>query len=256
MKRTHAAALVALLAVAPTAALAQDAPARAFGASPRALAAAQAELGLSAGQVQQLEAIAARLQAQNAPLLEQLRERGFGARAAAQGQRMQRMTPEQREQMRERMQRTTPEQREQMRERMQQMTPEQRAQMRERMQRTTPEQREQMRERMQQMTPEQREQMRERMQRRGGQGTARGEMRVPEAVRPVLQQLQANNRAALQEAQAVLTPEQRERAGELMRQRVRERRGGDAAGWQRGARGERRDGAAGHRFRGAGGVRR
>jgi Ca2+-binding EF-hand superfamily protein len=49
-------------------------------------------------------------------------------------QRMENMTPEQREQMRERMENMTPEQREQMRERMQQMTPEQRRQMMQRRQ--------------------------------------------------------------------------------------------------------------------------
>jgi Spy/CpxP family protein refolding chaperone len=110
---------------------------------------------------------------------------------------------------------------------MQNMTPEQRDSMRARMQRgqqnMTPEQRQQMRERMQNMTPEQRAAMRSQMQDRQagarGERGARGARQVPAELRPVMEQIRANQQAAMQEAQSVLTPEQRTRFRELAQQR-------------------------------------
>jgi Spy/CpxP family protein refolding chaperone len=166
------------------------------------------ELQLTPQQVTQLEAIATRLQAQNRPLMEQMRAAGVGhQRAAARGQQM---TPEQRQQMRERMERMTPEQRQ----RMHQMTPEQRGQMRERAG--------QMRERMHQMTPEQRAEMRARHQGERPQGAGHGS-RVPAELQPVAAQLRQNHTAAMQAAREVLTPQQRERAQQLMRERAGQR---------------------------------
>jgi Spy/CpxP family protein refolding chaperone len=238
MKKTHVAALVAALVAAPAVVVAQDAPRpggraeagqfRGVGPSARALAAARAELGLSGEQVQQLESIAARLQTQNRPLLEQLRALGPARGAEARAGRPA-PTPEQREQMRQRMQ-----------QRREALTPEQREQMRE-----------QMRQRRDALTPEQREQMREQMQRRGvAHGEARPGFgrRLPESAQPLVQQMRANSQAAWQEAIAVLTPEQRERARELMQQRRGEAR-------ERLQRGERRDAAGWQRFRGPGARR-
>jgi Spy/CpxP family protein refolding chaperone len=67
--------------------------------------------------------------------------------------------------------------------------------------------------------------------RRGEQ--ARGARRLPEELRPVAQQLRQNNRAAMQEARAVLTDEQTTRLRELAQQRRAEARA------NRGARGPR-----------------
>jgi Spy/CpxP family protein refolding chaperone len=97
--------------------------------------------------------------------------------------------------------------------------PEQREQMRQRMQNMTPEQREQMRQRMQNMTPEQREQMRAQHGAvRGWQGP-RGAGQLPEELRPVMEQIRSNWAAARQEAEQVLTTEQRTRLRELAPQR-------------------------------------
>jgi hypothetical protein len=95
----------------------------------------------------------------------------------------------------------------------------QREQMRQRMGGMTPEQREQMRQRMGGMTPEQREQMRQRM---GGaqRGMTFGPRAAPAELQPVLRQIRENSRAALEEARAVLTPEQQEQVRSLARQRV------------------------------------
>jgi hypothetical protein len=244
MKKVHYAALAVALAAVPAVAQAQQAQEqhrehaeawmqqRGPGMSASALAGLRAELNLSDAQVAELEGIAARLQAQNEPLLAQLREHAQ-ERVGEVRQRREAMTAEQREQMQQRREAMTAEQREQMREQMQQrreaMTAEQREQMREQMQQRreamTAEQREQMRERMQQrreaMTAEQREQMRERMGRAGtaaGTGTAVGR-RVPEELRPVMQQLRENHQSALQQAAAVLTPEQQAQARALMAER-------------------------------------
>jgi hypothetical protein len=234
MKRFFGLALFAAVAAAPVA-LAAQTPAQERG--PRATAAPaqralalRAELGLSAEQVSRLEAIQQRLQAQNAPLIAQLRASGVPSERPA-------MTPEQREARRKQVQEhgraRTPEQRQQMRERMQAMTPEQRQQMHEGMQAMTPEQRQQMHERMQAMTPEQREAHRREMQARRGDPQARpaqpgmrAEQRVPEELRPVMQQMRENTRAAAEEARAVLTSEQHERLRELAHQRRGE-------GWMR-----------------------
>jgi hypothetical protein len=80
-------------------------------------------------------------------------------------------------------------------------------------------QREQMRQRMGGMTPEQREQMRQRM---GGaqRGMTFGPRAAPAELQPVLRQIRENSRAALEEARAVLTPEQQEQVRSLARQRV------------------------------------
>jgi Spy/CpxP family protein refolding chaperone len=67
---------------------------------------------------------------------------------------------------------------------------------------------------MQKMTPEQHEAMRSQMQERRV-----GARNVPEALRPVMEQVRANQRAAMQEAYAVLTPEQQARMRELTQQR-------------------------------------
>lgn len=85
----------------------------------------------------------------------------------------------------------------------------------------TPEQRERMRERMQNLTPEQREQMRQRMEQRRAEGARPGPMgrQIPEELRPVVEQLRQNNRAAAEQVRSVLTPEQRTRLQELMQQR-------------------------------------
>jgi Spy/CpxP family protein refolding chaperone len=84
--------------------------------------------------------------------------------------------------------------------------------MRARMENMTPEQREQMRARMENMTPEQREQMRARMQQRM-------QREVPAEMQPVLQQVRANSRVAMEEARAVLTAEQQARLSQLVAQR-------------------------------------
>jgi golgin subfamily B member 1 len=198
-------------------------------------------LGLNADQVRQLQQLQVQIDSRNQPLLAQIQEVRPAARPGARDEMRRRaaeMTPEQREQMRARMQeqrsqmqQATPEQREQMRARMQ----EQRSQM----QQATPEQREQMRARMQeqrsqmqQATPEQREQMRaemrERMQAQGGMGPMRQGREVsPElraqfdALRPVMQQLQENNRQARTEVQAVLTAAQQATLRELQMQQMR-----------------------------------
>lgn len=73
---------------------------------------------------------------------------------------------------------------------------------------------------------------------------------VPESMRAPMQQMRENTRAAMQEVQSVLTPQQKERAGELMR-REHGRRGDEG---QRG-RGGRRGGREGKEPQGTGAVR-
>jgi hypothetical protein len=51
--------------------------------------------------------------------------------------------------------------------------------------------------------------------------------RVPEALRAPMEQMRAHQRAAMEEAQQVLTAEQKERARALVREHMRERRGED-----------------------------
>lgn len=102
----------------------------------------------------------------------------------------------------------------------------------------TPDRRQQMRERMQNATPEQREQMRERMRERrqaAGQAGPRERREMPAHLRPVMQQLRENSRAAAEEMRAVLTPEQQTRLRSLMQ----ERRQQHGEHLRRGARGER-----------------
>lgn len=207
MKPIYGMALLAALAAAPSALEAQTQRGThgqeqgvrgPHGAPVAMLLQHRAELGLSAEQVNRLEAIGQRLEQQNAPLVAQLRASGAW---------------QDREQMRERMQSMTPEQRQQMRERMRNMTPEQRDAMR--------------------------QQMRESGEARPrGEGQARGEgmrgqRQIPEALRPVMQQLSANHRAAMQEARAVLTDDQQVRLREL----VQQRRGGERTRTPRGTRG-------------------
>jgi hypothetical protein len=217
MKRIFGVALLAAVAAAPVALEAQTAPAatgeqqaaRASKTPLTRLLQRHAELGLTTEQVSRLQGIEQRLHAQNAPLIQRLRESGAwqGKARAGAGERMRNATPEQREAMRERMRNATPEQREAMRERMRNATPEQREAMRER-----------------------------RQSGEGARGSVRGERGVPEELRPVVEQLRANSRAALEEARGVLTAEQQARVRELAQQR----RGaaGDRS-WQRGARGTR-----------------
>jgi hypothetical protein len=85
------------------------------------------------------------------------------------------------------------------------------------------------------MTPEQRQAELARLRREGG--------RVPESMRPLLEQIRANQRAAMREAQGVLTPDQKQRARALFREWRRQRaarpgrgmgRGGLRPGRQRG----------------------
>jgi Spy/CpxP family protein refolding chaperone len=230
IKNWFAGALVAALVV-PTVSSAQTLP----GAAQQREAATHArahhgvpflrmreELQLTPQQVAQLEAIGARLQEQNRPLMEQMRTaRGGDERVARRGDaaRGQRMTPEQREQMRARMEQMTPEQRQQMH-----------AQMRE----MTPEQRQQMHAQMREMTPEQRAEMRARHQGQRPQGV-RGGANVPTELQPVVAQMRQNGAAAMQAARGVLTPQQLERAEQLMRERT-SRRGERAPAAHRGHR--------------------
>lgn len=208
MKRLVRVSLFAALAVAPLAAEAQVRPGAQHQQGERPLAPfalileERAQLGLTAEQVARIEAIQQRLQAQNAPLLEQLRASG-----AWEGMRGTVMRPEQRERMRQQMQ-----------ERQRNLTPEQREQMRRQM-------RERMQDRQRALRPEQREEMRQRMQerRQAPEGTARGGRQITAELRPVLQQVRANQQAARQEVMSVLTSEQQARLREL----AQARRGGD-----------------------------
>lgn len=202
MKRFYGIALLAAIAAAPVALEAQtpqpgqEQVTRPSGQAPLArVLQHRAELGLTTDQVTRLEGIQQRLQAQNAPLLEQLRASGAGQRAEGAARERRQLTPEQREQMRERMQN---------------------------------------------MTEEERRALREQMRQRRQQGErrapgARGERQIPEELRPVVQQLQANNRAAMEEARAVLTAEQQTQLRELRQQR----RGGERPAGVRGPRGTR-----------------
>jgi Spy/CpxP family protein refolding chaperone len=154
MRTVHRILLATALLAAPAPVLAQTpAPqgARAEQQDGRAagfLLRHRAELGLSDEQVARMNAIAARLQEQNRPLVDRLRAAGLPVR------------PQQRTHLRE-------------------------------------------------MTPEQRRELRAKF----------------EEHRPTLQQLRANTRAAVEEARAVLTPQQQERARTLMRERKGEHRG-------------------------------
>jgi hypothetical protein len=207
----------------------------------------QAELGLTTEQVARLQAIEQRVRAQNAPLYEQLRASdAWGPKAgeprgrARTGERPS-PSPEQREARRQQMREMTPEQREAMRQQMREMTPEQREARRQQMREMTPEQREARRQQMREMTPEQREARRAEMRQRrlaGERGpVARGQLQVPEELRPVFQQLRDNNRSALAEARAVLTAEQQTRLLDLAQQR---HGGAGERRWQgRGMRGSR-----------------
>jgi hypothetical protein len=253
MKRIFGAALAAAILAAPLALAAQDTRAPRFEPFASVLQ-YRAELDLTADQVSRIQAIQQRLQAQNEPLIAQLRAAGV-AQEAERGARAP-FTAEERREMRERMQSGTPAEREQlraeMRERMGAMRSEQPERMGQRMEDMTPEQREEMRQRMGNMTPEQREEMQARMKERreagraqaaagrGMRAGARGEgagaglhgadaprmARVPDELRPVLQQVQANQRAAREEVHAVLTAGQWARLHELMQQRRGERGGG------------------------------
>jgi predicted transcriptional regulator len=194
-----AAAPPALEAQTPRAPQAQEQATR--PAAPRLslerLAQLRAELELSDDQVGRLQAIAERLRHQNAPLVEQLRASG-----AWQGQRSG-------------------------------------AGVRERETgRLTPEQRQQRRQQFESMTPEQREALRQQMQerRRGAEesASARGQRRLPEELRPAVEQIRTNTRTAMEEARAVLTAEQQIRLREIVQQR-------------RASAGERRGQARGHR---------
>jgi Spy/CpxP family protein refolding chaperone len=178
-----AAAPLALEAQTPRAPQAQEQAAR--PGTPRVslerLAQLRAELDLSDDQVGRLQAIAERLRHQNAPLVEQLRASG-----AWQGKRG---GPGTREGETGRL---------------------------------TPEQRQQRRQQFESMTPEQREALRQQMQeRRGGAGaaSARGQHRLPEELRPAVEQIRTNARMAMDEARAVLTAEQQIRLREIVQQR-------------------------------------
>lgn len=136
----------------------------------------QAELGLTEAQVAQLRSIQSDLQARNQPLRERMRAAMGEERAGMRG--MGAMTPEQREARREAMRQMTPEQRRAMMEA-------QREQMRTR------------REEMRQRSPEEREQARAERQARMQQ------------MRPLMEQMRGNAQAAWDQANSVLTQEQR-----------------------------------------------
>ena len=76
------------------------------------------------------------------------------------------------------------------------------------------------------MTPEQRRAEMERLRREPPP--------VPEGMRPLLEQVRANQRAAMREAQGVLTPDQKQRARALFRQWRAGRRGQGGPGMRRG----------------------
>ena len=179
------------------------------------------ELSLTDAQVAEINSIRERLRAENAPLMEQMQ----AARAQMREERPQ-PTPEQVEQMRARRDAMHDSMRgraDRMREQRATMTPEQRAEMQQRM-RAEREQRE--------------------GEMRARAGTARQD-RMPEELRPVMEQLQANTRKAVEQVHSVLTPEQQEKLREL---RPEQRRGGAMM------RGDRR-GPQG-RSPGAGAIRR
>jgi hypothetical protein len=198
-----AAAPVALEAQTPRGTSGQEQAARRAASTPVTMfLQRQAELGLTTEQVARLQAIEQRVHAQNAPLYEQLRASDeWGPKAGeprARARTGERPSP-------------------------------------------SPEQREAMRQRMREMTPEQREAMRAEMRQRRAAGergpVARGQLQVPEELRPVFQQLRDNNRSAVAEARAVLTAEQQARLLELAQQR---HGGAGERRWQgRGMRGSR-----------------
>lgn len=163
-------------------------------------------LNLTADQVRQLEQLQARFAAENQPLLDQVRavRPEFGQREARQGMRPRGMRP--------RAERLTEEQRDQLRQRREQMaqaSPEERAALR-------AELREEMRQRAQARTPEERQEMRERMLAARSNPEARAQL---EALRPVIQQLRENHTEAREQVQAVLTAEQTAKLRELWIQR-------------------------------------
>lgn len=100
-----------------------------------------------------------------------------------------------------------------------------------------------MRQRAEAMTPEQRGAMREQMRERRAAGAAgqraergrpmQGQRQLPEELRPLMQQIQQNNRAALEQVRAVLTVEQQARARQLVEQRRGEPRGTRGSGGSR-----------------------
>jgi Spy/CpxP family protein refolding chaperone len=196
-----AAALLAL----PVAAVAQQpAQPRASAEAPRGgergvmLQRFAAELNLTAAQQAQLQQIHQRWQAQNAPLIAQLREAGV-ARGGAhkRGARWERGAG---------------------------MSAEQRAQLRQRAESMTPEQRQQMRDKLRQpKAGEQAQRQRAQGERAERGARASGEQRtrqaVPEHLRPVMEQLRQNNRAAMTEARAVLTADQQARLAQLRQER-------------------------------------
>jgi Spy/CpxP family protein refolding chaperone len=184
-------------------------------------------LGLSPGQVGQLQQLQAQIEQRNRPLIDQVRTARPLADRDQIRQRAAQMTPAQRAQMRAQM--------EARRDRMQNATPEQRAQHRTEM--------EARREQMRNATPEQREQMRAQMRegmqaRRGAGGTAATRQPTPEqrermeALRPVMQQLRESLQQARRDVLAVLTTEQHAKLRELQARRGSELR----QGMQRGER--------------------
>jgi Spy/CpxP family protein refolding chaperone len=222
MKRIYtfamAAALAAAPAVLPAAAHAQEqgTPARergpgAFGGLLRH----RAELNLTDDQVRRLESIRQRLEEQNRPLLERLRaagvRRGPGARPG-RGPSEQR-----RAELRRRVEGMSEVQRDSLR-----------RQMRERSRAVGEGQRDslrrQMRVRMRNLSEAQRDSLRSQLrERRGPRGERRGPGagpgRLPEELRPVMEQLRANARAAREQAQAVLTDAQKEKLRSLASER-------------------------------------
>jgi hypothetical protein len=79
----------------------------------------RAELNLSDDQVVRLQAVGERLRQQNAPLVEQLRASGAWQRERSQAGQRARMTPEQRQQLRQRWDNMSPDERDALRQRMQ-----------------------------------------------------------------------------------------------------------------------------------------
>lgn len=163
------------------------------------------ELGLSSDQVARLEEIEARYAERVRPVRERLAaEMPAFRRGNAVARRD--LTPEERAEMRKR--------REELRERMNSMTPEEREAMREQMR----QRREEFRERLGNMTPEEREQMRQRMRERMREA-APERVRRREALRPVMEELHQIRRESAAEARDVLTQEQRDRLQQIRAER-------------------------------------
>lgn len=179
--RISAAAFIAVLATTPAAVSGQTPRA---GEPPLEMwTRAQTELGPTSEQVSRLEEIQRRLREQNRGLVEQLRAADAWAAPAAKSADERLRLQQERQQMREQMQDATPEERQRMREQMQ---------------------------RMREARPGAPRALRH----------ARAQRQVPPELQPVVEQIRENSRSALEEAWAVLTPEQQELLRQVHRNRM------------------------------------